>query len=435
MFSGLLSKSILLSSAAQVSGNTITVKTSEDFTWDTYKLIANNKITKMIVNIDGSTDNGLQFKGYELVTELEFNCADKNRVLSFTNLAWLRRLKKITFNTGPIEIHDVGFVQCGLESFDISKFKTVPNNTFEGCANLKSLQGQFSSEITAIPYGFLTDCISIENFTISDHITEIGENAFRNCITLKELKFSPNTKLAKLGPYCFANTSIQSFVIQYSVVGNLIGTFMFSQILDVTFEDRHESSGFEDDSLLVLEYRTFMGCFNLKTIRIPPYVNVTIQVLPGQQTGQLFRGCYSLETAILPYTMTRLPSRMFEKCYNLKLVTIENGVIRHYRETVGPQSKRVPQELEDYDPDNVRFIRVFGEPNYIGESCFEDCFNLVQVKFDGITRLNIYIGPYAFSRCRSLKSFKFPQVTFTGELQHEKLYCRICIPRLYFAVW
>lgn len=194
---------------------------------------------------------------------------------------------------------------------------------------------------------------------------------------------------------------------------------MFSQISNVTFEDRHESSGFGDDPLLVLEYRTFMGCFNLKTIRIPPYVNVTIQVLPGQQTGQLFRGCYSLETAILPYTMTRLPSRMFEKCYNLKLVTFENGVIRHYRETVGPQSKRVPQELEDYDPDDYFFYRVSGEPNYIGESCFEDCFNLVQVKFDGIIRLNIYIGPYAFSRCRSLKSFKIPQETYEGEYQIE----------------
>lgn len=68
----------------------------------------------------------------------------------------------------------------------------IPNETFKGCSNMKSIQ--MSDSVVAIGYSAFEDCASLEKAIIGNstasNLTTIGKFAFKNCHNLVDLQIS-----------------------------------------------------------------------------------------------------------------------------------------------------------------------------------------------------------------------------------------------------
>ena len=87
--------------------------------------------------------------------------------------------------TGITEIPESMFKDLGnLSSITLSdKISNIGNNAFSGCASLANVR--FSKELTNIGEGAFSNCVSLTFIALdSDKLTTIGKNAFSSCSSL-----------------------------------------------------------------------------------------------------------------------------------------------------------------------------------------------------------------------------------------------------------
>lgn len=89
------------------------------------------------------------------------------------------------------------FANTALTSFDLSETKSIENLAFENCANLETVTGQ----PTYIGEESFKDCISLKNIDLSE-TTAISLNAFLNC---KNLDIGSLDSIVSIGKNAFKN--------------------------------------------------------------------------------------------------------------------------------------------------------------------------------------------------------------------------------------
>ena len=100
----------------------------------------------------------------------------------------------------------------------------------------------------------------------------------------------------------------------------------------------------------------------------------------------------SLESITLPSTIVEIDSHAFQSCYNLREVTLNDGL-----QKIGDNAFSECTSLE-----NVKLLPTLVE---ISAGAFECCCNLKEVELnDGLQK----IGDGAFYKCSSLESIKLP---------------------------
>jgi len=88
------------------------------------------------------------------------------------------------------------------------------------------------STITGVELDAFIDCENLTGITLPNSVTGIGNNAFTNCASLKSVTFTPVSKVAAIGDYAFANTSLTSITIPAGVTG--IGYMAFDGCAGLT---------------------------------------------------------------------------------------------------------------------------------------------------------------------------------------------------------
>jgi hypothetical protein len=184
-----------------------------------------------------------------------------------------------------------------------------------------------------------------------------------------------------------------------------------------------------------LDRGTFRYCTALRSIRIPPsvevlggycFVNPTdsssvspleeISFEPGSRLktigGHAFDGCLSLTSICLPASVTQFAGASLWRC-GVRHISIEPGN-RHFRIT----------DSFVWDIENRVLVRYLGtdtnieipdEIEGIDDSCFSDRESLSTVSFGTSSKLQ-WIGHWAFWHCCGMKSLSFPSsLTFLGE--------------------
>ena len=213
----------------------------------------------------------------------------------------------------------------------------------------------FDGNVTQIGDNAFKNCTTLTGITIPETVTNIGDYAFADCTNLG----SPNTPvsmtqmLRAMIPFRSGETSI---VIPDSVTS--IGDYAFQNCTSLT-------SITIPNSVTSIGTGAFSGCNNLSDIDIPDSVT--------DLGDNLFAGCKGLTSIVIPYGVTEIDDGAFAECSELVSVTI---------------------------PETVTSI---------GRSAFESCFKLTDVMIPSSVTS---IGHSAFASCTSLTSIEIPtQVT------------------------
>ena len=199
--------------------------------------------------------------------------------------------------------------------------------------------------------------------SIPNSVLKIGNNAFRNCINLKEITISENALLTIIGSHAFDGCKLLSNINLPSTV-NEIGSFAFyncSSLLSINIPD----------SVITIEEYTFANCSKLANISIGKNSQL---VTIGQYA---FNNCSSLTSIYIPGSITTIGNNAFEDCSNLTAVTIgENSQLT----TIGNFAfTRCSSLASIFIPSSVTTI---------GDYAFRNCSNLtiyceVDTKLEG----------------------------------------------------
>ena len=259
-------------------------------------------------------------------------------------------------------------------------------------------------------------------------VTEIIDNAFNGCTTLKTLTIGKN--VLSIGSRAFCGcTSLQSLTIGRNVED--IGTYAFCGCTSL------ESILLPNGVVAVGNY-AFDGCTSAKTLIIGKNVETL--------GNYAFRGCTSFESVLIPNEVTSIGNYAFEGCTAVKSITIganvktmgtyafsgctavtelkfnaiqmDDFLSRNYwledigangdgiSVTIGKNVKKVPARLLDYGtggmPRNVVKSVVFEEGSLcesIGSYAFCGCDELREIV---IPESVVTMGSYAIYQCGNL---------------------------------
>lgn len=229
----------------------------------------------------------------------------------------------------------------------------------------------------------------LEEVTISEGITHIGERAFENCKNLKKI-ILPST-LEYIGPGAFTNCE------------NLEEIVLPSGIKKIPYRCFADCKRLKriiiPDSVQEIEWAAFTGCDSLEEITIPNSVTTLDK--------QVFLNCKNLKKVNLPDNFDSLPDELFRNCPKIDIE------LSPKIKTLGARVFERCYHLSHF-PENVTDF---------GDDCFKNCRNITEVTlndkttslpdgmFDGCVRLTsvkskkqkVNIGRKAFRNCINLK--------------------------------
>ena len=258
---------------------------------------------------------------------------------------------------GTKYIADAAFIFCkSLENVTIPDSMTsIGNRAFDGCTSLKSIT--IPEGVTSIGDGAFDGCTSLKSITIPEGVTSIGDGAFKGC------------------------TRLASIIMPDSVTSGIVF---------------HE---------------TFYGCTSLKSIAIPEGVTSI--------GNRAFEGCTSLESIAIPEGVVDIGFDAFKGCTRLASITIPDSVTRICSDAFCDTAYYNAGSNWDYGV--VLYVgnylikaktSIFGScaiktgTKCIADEAFYDCTSLTSITIpEGVTS----IGVCAFEGCTRLESIAIPE--------------------------
>lgn len=205
-----------------------------------------------------------------------------------------------------------------------------------------------------IPKSAFEDCMYIEKIYISEFISDIGEKAFYNCPSLKEIVVDEKNSTYHSNGNCLIESATKRLILgcQTSTIPS-------------------------DGTVTTIAGYAFGNCSNLKRIIVPNSV-YKIEL-------NAFYGCSSLEEISLPF--------VGEKASNTSYT--------HFGYIFGAHS------IESHNavliPESLKKVTVTGNCS-IGASAFSSCRNITSFTASSNIRT---ISAFAFSRCSALQTVRF----------------------------
>jgi len=162
----------------------------------------------------------------------------------------------------------------------------IRDDAFSGCQSLKNIH--LPASLKTIGDNAFSECKSLETIEFPETLETIGEEAFYACTSLKEIVIPANTKVIS-GDAFYGCSSLES----------------------VSLPEGLKNIGTESD-----KYGVFSGCVNLRKINVPD----------GAELGRyVFSGCSSLESVNIPKNGNVLYCT-FMDCTSLKSVEIPSNI-------------------------------------------------------------------------------------------------------------
>ena len=283
---------------------------------------------------------------------------------------------------------DLGSVFKGnkdIVSFDELKFFTgltnISEEAFKECSNLMSIS--IPPNVTNIDLFAFEEC-GFTSFNIHNNVKVIDIGAFRKCRGLTSITIP--SSVTSIGSYAFSGCSgLSSITIPSSVT--FIGSSAFencSSLESIAVEIGNSAYDSRNNCNAIIETRSnalIQGCKNT--------------IIPSGVTSigsYAFSGCSGLSSITIPNSVTSIGKEAFRSCYSLSSITIPNSVT-----SIGKEAFRSCYSLSS--------ITIPNSVTSIGNSAFKYCDGLTSVVIPyGITS----IGSAVFSACGSLTSVTIP---------------------------
>lgn len=235
----------------------------------------------------------------------------------------------------------------------------------------------------------------IPSFIDGYKITHIGENAFRDYTGLAYIKI-PGT-VEEIGCHAFCGIRINNFEIPDTVKLIKTDAFASSSLQSLTISDKTKVESDSGSNVHFLE-------------------NVEIKTLilsSGSETLDIAIGRNTVETIIIPSSVTNLNIRKILSYSKLQAINIERGN-SVYSSIDGVLYSKDKSELIRFPANkNITTFQIDDFVEKIGGDAFYNCISLASIKIpNGVTS----IGSYAFYNCSELKNVTIPNsVSIMGE--------------------
>ena len=252
--------------------------------------------------------------------------------------------------------------------------------------------------------GAFYNCTSLQQITIPDSVTSIGEAAFGNCISFTQVTIPDS--VTSIGKYAFCEcTSLQQITIPDSVTSIGGGAFGYCRALQqITLPN----------SVTSIKGDTFVECTSLQQITLPNSVTSI--------GTEAFDGCKSLQQITIPDSVTSIGECAFASCISLQQITIPNGVTSiggaAFASCTSLQQITIPDSVTSIGYDtfvectSLQQITIPNSVTSIGTEAFRDCEALQQITIPSSVTS---IGECAFEGCTSLQEITIPDsVTSIG---------------------
>lgn len=190
---------------------------------------------------------------------------------------------------------------------------SIDGEAFNGCTSLTSIQ--IPNGLKTVRVGTFKNCTSLTSINLPDGITTIEESAFRDS-GLESIKF-PST-LTEIGENAF-HTCSSLKTIDFNDASIRLNAQVFwgcTSLEEVYIPKNVKHTG----------WNLFWGCTSLKTV-----VFEAKEDNNGWEPIYIFNGCTALESVVVPFT-SMMGGGWFSGCSSLKTVTFLSGVPDNYRD-------------------------------------------------------------------------------------------------------
>ncbi|MCM1144895.1 MAG: leucine-rich repeat protein [Blautia sp.] len=257
---------------------------------------------------------------------------------AFHECAYLRELIFADGETVILTIDGVdwlkAFADCeSLERLVLPKrLKTLPQYTFQNCANLKEVTLQEGLE--EIGNHVFENCPSLEEIVFPSTVTSVGDYAFRNCTGLR--KATLNEGLITINSQAFEGAAfgrklstgaIEKNTLTIPSTVQTIGTGAFHEcayLREVIFADG-ETVILKIDGVDWL--KAFADCENLERVILP----ARLQTIPKHT----FYNCAKLNAIYIPASVTQIDAYVLLKCPKLVIYGEPGSTAEQYAKANG----------------------------------------------------------------------------------------------------
>lgn len=252
---------------------------------------------------------------------MKCSVAKKTASIILSILVFVASLQVISSAAFAAEESDLSFtVNDGGKSYTLTKCDSAAS----GEINVPAFYNE--KPVTAIGANAFLGCTEITSVTVPEGVEEIGDKAFYNCRNLVTLKL-PET-VAAIGREAFS---------------------LCKKLSDITLPS----------GKCEIKQGAFTGCDVLKKVKLP---RVTTDLT------EMFYGCDSLETVILPESLSKIGQFAFYYCTSLKTIVIPENV-----DTISPDAF-YDSALETVYGYGGSAAKKFAENNGFGFVEIEDVF-------------------------------------------------------------
>ena len=280
-----------------------------------FRLFLLNKVEKPIEEVLSTEATEEDFK-YAIKDEygVKYSRDGKKLLKASSSL----RKKEYVVREGTEVICDYAFCWCkSLQNITIPNSVTsIGDRVFICCRSLQSVT--IPNSVTSIGDEAFSGCRSLQSVTIPNSVTSIGDEAFCSCRSLQSVTI-PNS-VTKIGDGAFSGCNICFFICNSTYfqnddvcLFNKDKTAIVSRIKDCV-------NYIIPNSVTKIGDGAFSWCKSLQSITIPNSVTSI--------GDYAFKQCESLQSVTIPNSVTSIGDHAFEQCDSLQSVTIPNSVTK-----------------------------------------------------------------------------------------------------------
>jgi hypothetical protein len=264
----------------------------------------------------------------------------------------------------------------------------IGSGAFLNCLNLNNLT--MANGVTTIGEDAFTDT-SLNTITIPATITNIADGAFDGCTSMTTFIVSlQNSFYSSTNGVLFDKAQTKLVKYPEGIYGTYAIPANVMSIENDAFADCSLTSVIIPNGFTTIAQNTFFGCNNLTNIIIPNSVT-SIQY-------EAFGSCTSLQSVIIPNSITNIGFGAFSSCTSLTNVIISTNVT-----SIGQSAFADCESLTSIVlPSSVTSLVAY---------TFVSCFDLTSVYFEGNAP---NFGPYIFDGTGNLTLYYFPGTTGWG---------------------
>ena len=222
---------------------------------------------------------------------------------------------------------------------------------------------------------------SLQEISIPNSVTSIGDHAFGGCSSLREISIPNSVTHISGNPFAGCNCIVKSFSKHFIFENNVL--YNADKTTLIAFISKQETFSIPN-SVTNIGNSAFSLCSSLHEITIP---NTVTNI-----GNSAFSRCSSLQEIAIPNSVTSIGDHAFKECRSLQKITCTNSVTSignsAFRECCSLQKITIPNSVTS-----------------IGDSAFRECSSLQRIAIPNSVKS---IGDRAFLRCESLQEISIP---------------------------